>query len=216
MPQKPELTRREAVKAAGGAAVAVAAATSGAPWIQKVKAAGNQVSYAVIGTGGRGQYHIKHFNGLDGGRCLAVCDIDEKNLEAAKVLSKDKPQGYKDYKEVLARQDIEAVVIATPLYMHFPVMRDALLAGKHVFCEKSLVFTPDEVHAIRKLANERPRQVLQTGLQRRYSKFYQTAKQMIEKGMLGRVTNVYAQWNRASLGKTWQPPSWRVFRKYSG
>ena len=216
MPQKPELTRREAVKAAGGAAVAVAAATSGAPWIQKVKAAGNQVSYAVIGTGGRGQYHIKHFNGLDGGRCLAVCDIDEKNLEAAKVLSKDKPQGYKDYKEVLARQDIEAVVIATPLYMHFPVMRDALLAGKHVFCEKSLVFTPDEVHAIRKLANERPRQVLQTGLQRRYSKFYQTAKQMIEKGMLGRITNVYAQWNRASLGKTWQPPSWRVFRKYSG
>src|SRR5688572_30714400 len=216
MPQKPELTRREAVKAAGGAAVAVAAATTGAPWIQKVKAAGNQVSYAVIGTGGRGQYHIKHFNGLDGGRCLAVCDIDEKNLEAAKVLSKDKPQGYKDYKEVLARQDIEAVVIATPLYMHFPVMRDALLAGKHVFCEKSLVFTPDEVHAIRKLANERPRQVLQTGLQRRYSKFYQTAKQMIEKGMLGRITNVYAQWNRASLGKTWQPPSWRVFRKYSG
>jgi predicted dehydrogenase len=58
--------------------------------------------------------------------------------------------------------------------------------------------------------------VLQTGLQRRYSEFYQTAKQMIDKGMLGKITHVYAQWHRASLGKTWQPPSWRVFKKYSG
>jgi predicted dehydrogenase len=210
-----DLTRRDAVKVAGGAAAAVA--LTQAPWIQKVKAANNQVSYAVIGTGGRGQYHIKHFNTLDGGRCLAVCDIDDKALEAAKQLSKDKPQGYKDYREVLNRTDIEAVVIAVPLYMHFPVTRDALLAGKHVFCEKSLVFTAEEVHALRKLYAERSsKQVLQTGLQRRYSKFYQTARQMIEKGMLGKVTNVYAQWNRASLGKTWQPPSWRVFRKYSG
>jgi predicted dehydrogenase len=217
MSHKPELTRRDVVKVAGAAAVTAAAVrrTSG-PWIQKVKAANYSVNYAVIGTGGRGQYHLKHFNGLDAGRCLAVCDIDDKALETAKQLAKDKPQGYKDYREVLARKDVEAVVIATPLYMHFPVMRDALLAGKHVFCEKSLVFTPDEVHAIKKLANERPKQVLQTGLQRRYSKFYQTAKQMIDKGMLGKITHVYAQWNRASLGKTWQPPSWRVFRKYSG
>jgi predicted dehydrogenase len=217
MPRKPklqtdDLTRRDAVKVAGAAAVAVAVA----PGIQKVKAANNQVAYAVIGTGGRGTYHLEHFNGIDGGRCLAVCDVNETALAKAKEVSKDKPQGYKDYREVLARQDIEAVLIATPLYMHFPITKDALLAGKHVFCEKSLVFKPEEVHELRELSNARPRQVLQTGLQRRCSEFYQTAKQMIEKGMLGKVTHVYAQWHRASLGKTWQPPSWRVFKKYSG
>ncbi|MEZ5353385.1 MAG: Gfo/Idh/MocA family oxidoreductase [Bryobacteraceae bacterium] len=212
MAKKNDMTRRDAAKVAGAAALAVAAA----PRIQKVKAANEQVAYAVIGTGGRGSYHIEHFNGLDSGKCLAVCDIDDTALAKAKALSKDKPQGYKDYREVLARQDIEAVLIATPLYMHFPITKDALLAGKHVFCEKSLVFRPEEVHELRALANSRPKQILQTGLQRRCSEFYQTAKQMIEKGMLGKVTNVYAQWNRASLGRTWQPPSWRVYKKYSG
>ena len=203
------MTRREATKVTAAAAIA-------APYIQTVKAANNQVQYAVIGTGGRGQYHIQHFNGIDGGRCLAVCDINDENLNKAKSMHKDKPQGYKDYREVLARKDIEAVLIATPLYVHFPVTQDALLAGKHVFCEKSLVFKQEEVHALRKLANDRPKQVLQTGLQRRYSKFYQTAKQMVDKGMIGRVTHVYAQWHRSGLGKTWTPPSWRCFRKYSG
>ncbi len=215
--QKSDVTRRDAVKIAGAAAVAATAKrTLAAPGIQTVKAATNLVNYAVIGTGGRGSYHIEHFNGIDGGRCVAVCDVDPKALEKAMASSKDKPKGFKDYREVLALKDVEAVLIATPLYVHYPVTRDALLAGKHVFCEKSLVFLPEEIHALRKLANERPRQILQTGLQRRYSKFYQTARQMIDKGMLGKITHVYAQWHRASLGKTWVPPSWRAFRKFSG
>ena len=214
-----DLTRREAVKAAA-AVTAVAAASriqaKGAPAIHTVKAASNQLQYAVIGTGVRGQYHIQHFNGLDGGRCVAVCDVEDKALAAAVKLSKDKPKGYRDYREVLALKDVEAVVVATPLFMHFPITRDALLAGKHVLCEKSLVFTPEEIHALRKLSNERPRQTLQTGLQRRYSRFYQTVKQMVDKGTIGQVTHVYAQWHRNSLGRTWMPPSWRVYRKYSG
>lgn len=212
------VTRRDVVKA--GAAVAAAAAAANrakaAPGIQTVRAANNQLQYAVIGTGGRGQYHIQHFNGVDGGRCVAVCDIDDENLKKAQQLSKDKPAAFKDYREVLSNKDVEAVLIATPLYMHYPITRDALLAGKHVFCEKSLVFKPEEVHALRKLAAERPKQVMQVGLQRRYSQFYQTARQMIEKGMLGKITHVYGQWNRRSLGRTWVPPSWRAFRKYSG
>ena len=213
-----DVTRRDVVKAAGtmAAVAATARKAQGAPGIQTVRAANNQLQYAVIGTGGRGQYHIQHFNGVDGGRCVAVCDIDDANLKKAQQMSKDKPATFKDYREVLASKDVEAVVIATPLYMHFPITRDALLAGKHVFCEKSLVFKPEEIHTLRKLSNERSKQTMQVGLQRRYSKFYQTARQMIEKGMLGKVTHVYAQWNRRSLGRTWVPPSWRAFRKYSG
>ncbi|MCC7236982.1 MAG: Gfo/Idh/MocA family oxidoreductase [Bryobacterales bacterium] len=218
MSKKADVTRREAVKTAGAVAAVAAAAAKidGAPWIQKVKAANDQLQFAVIGTGGRGTYHITHWNGLDVGRCMAVCDIDQANLDKAQKASKDKPKAFKDYREVLAMKDVDAVQIATPLYMHYPITRDALLAGKHVFCEKSLVFKPEEIHQLRKLANERPKQVLQVGLQRRYSKFYQTARQMIEQGVIGKVTHVYGQWNRRSLGKTWVPPSWRAFRKYSG
>ncbi len=224
MSQK-DVTRRDVVKVAG--AVTAAAAVSkiaGAPRIQKVRAANNQVVLGIIGTGGRGQYHLTHLNGIDTGRVAAACDIWDTNLQAGIKISKDKPQGYKDYHELLARQDIDAVLIATPLFTHFPITRDALLAGKHVFCEKSLVFKAEEVHELRALANSRPKQILQVGLQRRYSKFYQTAKQMVDKGIIGEVTNMYAQWNRnpgwplkqPKPGQTLQQANWRLYREFSG
>ena len=217
MEESHDVTRRDVVKIAGAATVVAAAQKlQTGPYIQTVHAAGDTVNFAVIGTGGRGTYLIKHFNGIDGGRCAAVCDIDDAALKGAVETSKDKPQGYKDYREILARKDIDAVVVSVPLYMHFPITKDALEAGKHVFCEKSLVFRPEEVHELRELVKARPKQVLQTGLQRRYSRFYRTAKQMIDKGMIGEVTHVRAQWHRKSLGKTWLPPSWRIYRKYSG
>ena len=223
MSENRTVTRRDMVKMAGAAtAIAAAKKLNGAPWIQKVHAANEVVNFAMIGTGGRGTYLLRHFNGLDGGRCVAVCDLDQERLQNAVETSKDKPEGYKDYREVLARKDVDAVVIAVPLYVHFPITRDALLAGKHVFCEKSLVFKPEEVHALRKLCGERPKQILQVGLQRRYSRFYQTARQMIEKGMLGEVTHVRAQWHRnpgwrMKKFKTNQRlRNWRLFREYSG
>ena len=226
MSEPKEITRRDAAKIAAGATAA--AVITGAPWIQKVKAANSQVQMAIIGVGGRGQYHVTHMNGLDGGRLMAACDIFQPNLDKAINSSKDKPKGYKDYREVLNRNDIDAVMIATPLYTHFPITRDALLAGKHVFCEKSLVHKPEEVHALKKLVNERPKQVMQVGLQRRYSRFYQTARQMVDKGLLGDVTNVYAQWHRNLINvpsATWtmkkndprgEEGNWRLLSKFSG
>lgn len=225
MAKNEDVSRRDFV-AAAGAVTAVAAAmpqkTEGAPFIQKVRAASDQVPYAVIGTGGRGQYLLKHFKSTnDKGRCVAVCDILDDNLKKGAAAAGSNPRMYKDYREVLAAKDVEAVVVTVPLYMHFPVTRDGLLAGKHVFCEKSLVFRPEEIFALRTLANERSKQILQTGLQRRYSKFYQTAKQMVDKGMIGKVTHVQAQWHR-NPGWTMKPNgkanplNWRLFREFSG
>ncbi len=78
------------------------------------------------------------------------------------------------------------------------------------------------VHQLRKLAHERPKQILQVGLQRRYSQFYQTAKQAIDKGMIAQVTHINTQWNR-NPGWTMKPDpvrqralNWRLFREYSG
>lgn len=221
MAEKRDLTRRDVVKAAGAATVAAAAVhAQRAPFIQKVKAANNQVQYGFIGTGSRGQYLLKHLKTIEDGRCVAVCDIDQAAMEkAAALVPTGKPAMHKDYRELLARKDVDAVLIAVPLFAHFPITRDGLLAGKHVFCEKSLVFKPEEVHALRQLAHERPKQILQVGLQRRYSQYYQTVKQMVDKGVLGNVTHIHAQWHRNPgwvMKSKDRLKNWRLFREYSG
>jgi predicted dehydrogenase len=216
-----DLTRRDFVMAAGSVAAAGAASAFPSPAIQKVSAAGNQVLYGAIGTGAQGSYLLHHMGGLQGCRCAAVCDTDGANLKKGVAAAGTNPQAYQDYRELLARKDIDAVVIATPLSTHFPIARDALTAGKHVFCEPPLVFKPEEVHALRALAEERPKQVIQAGFERRYSKFYQVAKMMVAKGLIGNVTHIAAQWHR---NPGWLiPPDpaseryryWMIFREYS-
>lgn len=226
MAETRDVTRRDAVKIAGAATIA-AASLQGAPAIQTVKAANDQVQYGFIGTGSRGSYLLKHLAGIDAGRCVAVCDVNQEHLDQGAQTIGSNPTKYKDYRELLSRKDIDAVLIATPLFMHFPVTKDALLAGKHTFCEKSLVFRPEEIHALRGLANERPKQVLQVGLQRRYSQYYQAVRDMITEGVLGDVTHIQAQWHRNTFARDpWNKPhgpeipdevmNWRKYKKFSG
>ncbi|MCX6629867.1 MAG: Gfo/Idh/MocA family oxidoreductase [Candidatus Solibacter sp.] len=229
MAQEKDVSRREFVKAAGVVSAVAAAipAVHGAPAIQKVRAANDQVQFGIIGTGSRGQYLLKHLKGIDNGRCVAACDINPESLKKGVDYIGSNPKQYKDYRELLASKEVEAVFVTTPLFVHFPVTKDALMAGKHVFCEKCLVFKPEEVHALRALHLEHPKQVLQTGLQRRYSQFYQTVKQMVDKGILGRVHHIHAQWHRNMINKpsslwTMKPDgekniaNWRLYRSMSG
>jgi len=214
-------SRRDVLKAASAAAIA-------APAIQTVKAANSQIQYGLIGTGSRGKYLLgKHLKFIDSGRCVALCDIDQTALNAGVALMPGSPKTFKDYRELLAMKDVDAVFITTPLFEHFRITSDALMAGKHVFCEKCLVFKPEEVHQLRALVPRYPKQVLQTGLQRRYSTFYQTVKQMVDKGILGDVHHMHAQWHRNMInapGTLWNMrpggpdnvANWRLFRKWSG
>jgi predicted dehydrogenase len=223
MAQSDDVSRRDVVKLAGlaGAAVAAGAKIADAPAILKVRADSAQVKYGMIGTGSRGDYLLGHLTKIDNGYCTALCDLNPEALDKAANDIKTNPKKYKDYRELLADKDIDAVLIAVPLYEHFPITRDALQAGKHVFCEKSLVFKPEEVHALRALAAEHSKQTLQVGLQRRYSRYYQAVKAMIDKGMLGDVTHIHAQWHRnpgwtMKAGGKSNPKNWRLFREYSG
>jgi predicted dehydrogenase len=220
-----DLTRRDFVKTAG--AVTAVAATVGAPAIQKVRAANDQVQYGIIGTGSRGAYLMKHLKDIETAKCIAICDIQEDNIKKALTTGIGNPKVFKDYHDLLAMKEVEAVFVTTPLFVHYPVTRDALQAGKHVFCEKCLVFKPDEVHALRADAAAHPNQILQTGLQRRYSYFYQVVKQMVDKGILGDVHHIHAQWHRNMINKpsalwTMKPGgekninNWRVYRSMSG
>ena len=196
----------------------IAAVPAAAPALI-VSPAGDAVVFGIVGCGVRGQYLLGHCNNIPSARCSALCDPNEASLAQAQRASRHRPRGVKDYRQLLAAPEIQAVVVATPLHLHFPIVRDALLAGKHVFCENTLVFRPEEVRALRTLAAERD-QVVQVGLQRRYSKFYQTARQMAAKGFLGDVTNIHAQWHR-NTGWTMRPDTpreenWRLFREFSG
>ena len=156
MAQDNDVTRRDFVKAAGAVTAVASAlpAAQGAPFIQKVRAANDQVQYGFIGTGSRGTYLLKHLHETDAGRCVAVCDNWDVNLKKGVDTAGNNPTPFKDYRELLARKDIDAVMIAVPLYMHFPITKDSLQAGKNVFCEKSLVHKPEEVHALRALVAE--------------------------------------------------------------
>ncbi len=216
MNEASKITRRQAVKAAGGAAITAMA-------LPRALAAQDPVRYGIVGVGSRGSFLLRRLAGVDNGRCVALCDIYEPNLQAALQSAPGKPKAYRDYREMLADKDVEAVLVATPLYRHFGVTRDVLLAGKHAFCEKTLVFRPEEVHALRALAAAHPKQVLQTGLQRRYSPFYLAAKAMVDKGMLGDITHIRAQWHRNGSGrrpvkdaKLDRQINWRFYRECSG
>ncbi|MBE0659277.1 MAG: Gfo/Idh/MocA family oxidoreductase [Bryobacteraceae bacterium] len=220
MAESKNMTRREAVKVAGAATIATMAASG--PLIRTAKAA-DGVKYGMIGTGSRGTYLLKHLKSIDSGQCVAICDITDDALDKAQQTIGGSPKRYKDWRELLADKNVDAVFVTTPLFLHFPATKDALEAGKHVFCEKSLVFKPEEVHALRELVEARPKQILQTGLQRRYSEMYQAVRNMIEKGLLGEVTYVQAQWHRNPGWKMKDVPNvpkrmanWRLFREYSG
>jgi len=219
-----DLTRRDVVKIAGAAGIAAAA---GGSLIRTAKAATNAVQFGMIGTGSRGTYLLKHLAKIDAGRCVALCDIDNDQIDKAQKTIGGDPKRFKDYRELLAQKDVEAVFVTTPLFLHFPITKDALQAGKNVFCEKSLVFKAEEVQALRALKAEHPSQVLQTGLQRRYSRFYQMAKDMVDKGVLGKVAAIHCQWHRNMVNNPsslWTPKpggesnlkNWRLYRKYSG
>jgi predicted dehydrogenase len=222
-----DISRRDLMKFAGtvsGVAAAAANTLQAAPAIQTVKAAGDQVKYGIIGVGGRGKYLLKHLAKVDNGRCVAVCDVDDEAAQEGSKLAGTSPKIYKDYRNLLGDQNVEAGIISVHLAAHYPITKDALQSGKHVFCEKCLVFRPEEVYALRALYKEHPKQVLQTGLQRRYSKMYQMAKEIVDKGLIGDVMHIHAQWHRnpgwimkgdaAKVGK--YKANWRMYREYSG
>lgn len=214
-PDRPEtVSRRDVIKLG-------AVAASSSPAVRKVYAASDPVKFGVIGVGSRGAYLLDHLAKLDNGRCTAVCDVNAEALDSAANAIRTDPKKYKDYRELLADKDVEAVLVAVPLYRHFVVTRDSLMAGKHTFCEKSLVFKPDEVHALRAVAAEHSKQILQVGLQRRYSVYFQSVKSMIDRGILGNVTQMHAQWHRnpgwvMRPGGKSNPKNWRLFREFSG
>jgi predicted dehydrogenase len=153
--------------------------------------ANDRITYGLIATGGRGRYLNGKFQTL-GSQCVALCDVYEPNLEAAKKQSPD-AKTFLDYKDLLAEK-MDAVVIASPDHHHAPMLFAALAAGKDVYLEKPLSKSLEESVKIVETV-KKSKQIVQVGMQRRSADSILKAKKLVDDGVLGRITLVKPQWH---------------------
>jgi predicted dehydrogenase len=146
----------------------------------------------VIGSGGRGSYLTEQFKEL-GAHMNAVCDVYAPNLERGLQAASTGAKGYTDYREMLNRDDLDAVIVATPDHWHAQMVIDAVRAGKDVYVEKPLCHTIDEGFAMVEATRETKR-IVQVGTQRRSSPLFQEGKSIVDSGVLGDVRLVTSQW----------------------
>ena len=145
----------------------------------------DKLGVGVIGCGSIGVYHIDRFQKLANVEVVAVCDTDEAVLDRAKA-EYGVSKGYRDYRGLLDRKDVDAVSVCLPNYLHCPVSVEAFDAGKHVLCEKPAATCADE--AIRMVeAGEKAGKKLMIALCQRFRGDAQLLKAHIESGALGEI-----------------------------
>jgi predicted dehydrogenase len=192
------------------------------------------VRAGIIGTGGQGGVLLEN-SPPSHIRISAVCDILPQNRERALEIARERhdpeAKAYADYRELLDRRDLEAIIIAAPLWLHAPITIDALEAGKHVFCEKTMARGIDECRRMLDAARS-ARKNLQIGHQRTYNPLYHEAKQLIDAGTIGDIYHVRSAWHRNSTWRREVPESdfdpspwgypdlehltnWRLYKDYS-
>lgn len=180
------------------------------------------IRVGIIGTGGRGMSLIKNTQAVDGMEIVACCDILPFRLEAGLQYAAKGAKSYQDYRDLLAQSDLDAVIIATPLYLHYEMIQAALEANKHIYCEKTMTFTIEEAKQLKPMI-ENSDTVFQVGYQHRYNPVYQKVKEIIEGDEFGPLSHVECYWNRNG---DWRRPvpdpkfekiiNWRMYRDYSG
>jgi len=198
------LNRRSFLKAAG-----VAAAGSGLHMLaQAPQQAGQTVSandniqIALIGAGGQGQGDTKTAVQVPGVKLVAVADCYDGRLAHSKELWGSDVFTTRDYREVLARKDIDAVIIATPDHWHKQAAVDSMKAGKDVYCEKPMIHLYSDGPEIIATAKSTGR-IIQIGSQRVSSIVYAKAKELLASGAIGKLNMVSAHWDRNSAIGAW-------------
>jgi len=198
------LDRRTFIKAAGIVAAGsrlqmLAAATHEAG---QTKAANDHIQIALIGAGIQGQGDTKNAIQVPGVKLVAVADCYDGRLAHSKELWGNDLFTTRDYREVLARQDIDAVIIATPDHWHKQASVDAMKAGKDVYCEKPMIHLYSDGPEIIETARSTNR-IIQIGSQRVSSIIYVKAKELLAAGAIGQLNMVTARWDRNSSIGAW-------------
>lgn len=164
-------------------------------------APGSRLGLGFIGMGKQAQGHLGGFLKTKEVQVLAVCDVDTTRREAAKRTATEHYakatdggtykgcEAYNDFRELLARPDIDAVVISTPDHWHAPLAIAAAKAGKDIYCEKPLCQTIHEARAMVRATREGKR-IFQVGSQQRSSREFRIACEMVRNGRLGKVERI--------------------------
>jgi predicted dehydrogenase len=184
----------------------------------------NPIRIAMIGCGDRGKGVLSVIKTMpDKFTIAAYCDVLDFRLKETIKHVPATALAIKDYHKVLDDQQIDAVFIATPLSEHFKIAKDAVLAGKHVYVEKTMTYDIAQALALRKLVIQYPKQVFQVGYQYRYSPLYFKVKEMIKSGYIGKVSQIDCRWDRngnwrriVSQPEFERQVNWRMYKEYSG
>lgn len=151
-----------------------------------------RLGVALIGLGGMGVEHLKWFAAQPDVRVVGLCDVDQGHLQGARANYPAECFATRDFRDLLGRGDIDAVVVATPDHWHGLTAIAAAKAGKHVYCEKPLCNSIAEGRALAN-AVEAAGVVLQTGSQERSNPGAKIARELIAAGKLGPVHTVRIQ-----------------------
>ncbi len=191
------------------------------------------LSIGLIGAGARGKWLAKIAAAIPELRVTACCDLLSANNEACHKEVGKPLAFYTDYRKLLESKAINAVIIATPLFLHFEMAEEALKAGKHVYCEKTMTHTRQQAAALKKLTANLPGQVFQVGYQHRFNPVYQEVKFLLDQGYCGKLAKVDCTWNRNGNWRRTLPENvhftaskdypdlehlvnWRMYDRYSG
>ena len=147
----------------------------------------DQVRLGLIGAGRIAQVHIKAYEAVPDARWVAVADVVQANREHVAAQLHATP--YEDYRELLARDDVDAVLICTPNSLHAEMALAAAKAGKHIFCQKPIALTLSDADAMIE-ATRQAGVVFQIGLMLRFTPPMAQIKQMIDEGVLGDLITV--------------------------
>ena len=197
-----KVTRRSFVKTAASAGIALGATSRSAQ--ARILGANDRINLAVIGVGGRGRGLLREAVGIQESsatvQVLAVADVYEKRKKAAQEVCKG--DGYLDYRQILARPDIDGVIVATPDHWHAKIAIEAMNQGKDVYLEKPMTHTVDEARQVAETVDKTKR-VLQVGSQTTSSDQWWKARKAIEDGMIGQLIMSQGSYHRNSTQGEW-------------
>jgi len=175
----------------------LAAATSLPAWMTQeslaqerqatVASPNDKIQIGLIGCGGQGSGDARNAESL-GAKVVALCDVDANRLDRAKQRFSG-AKGYHDFRELLQRKDVDAIVCGTVDHWHTLVSMAAMQAGKDVYCEKPLTLTIDEGKRLVKVQKQ-TRRVLQTGTQQRSSIHFRMACDLVRNERIGKIKRV--------------------------
>lgn len=160
------------------------------------------MKFALIGCGRAGMIHARNYASVVPGVCIdAVADA---SAQAAQASAQELNASFwtTDYREVLAREDIRAVIVATPTALHRDIVLAAAAAGKHIFCEKPMAMNAQECREMIDAARQHGVK-LQIGFMRRFDQGFQRAKEYVDSGAIGDVVMVKSHTRGPSTPHEW-------------